>query len=349
MISIALTGLAVGNLNDAFDLSSRIEATYRDTSTGYYREDIGKDDKAFDWTLGILISAQNALAQLDPTKKLLLNATLEMADHYWNTMGPVGGFDVLPGPKHPNDRYYDDNEWMVLSLVESYEITKNQRWLNRAQDALKFVLSGESLKLGGGIYWRESDKASKNTCSNAPATAACLAIYHHTHDKKLLSKAQALYAWTKKNLQDPMDGLYFDSISVDGKVGKTKWSYNSALMLRSARNLYSETHEEKYKTDLEQLQTACIKYWVRRDGAIDDELQFAHLLFENLDPSKFDAAECIAKLTSAAKENGFFPKKWKSSTQPSAPKLMIQVSALRAIATFERWVKEGKVKDFTGR
>jgi rhamnogalacturonyl hydrolase YesR len=309
MISLALTCLLLANLNDAADLNARIEEAYFDSQTGFYREETGKNDKAFDWTLGILISAQNALAQLDPTKKTVLTKTLEMGNFYWNPKGPVAGFDVLPGPRHPNDRYYDDNEWMVMSLVESYEITKDHRWLDRAQDALKFVLSGESPKLGGGIYWRESDKASKNTCSNGPAAAACLAVYHLTREKALLSKAKSLYAWTKKNLEDPTDGLYFDSINLDGKLGTTKWTYNSALMLRSARDLYRETHDRRYKADLERLQAACLKHWVREDGSIDDELQFAHLLFENLDPAKFDATKCIIKLKSSMKENGFFGTK----------------------------------------
>ncbi|MBI1334960.1 MAG: hypothetical protein GC165_19010 [Armatimonadetes bacterium] len=343
MIFMALSLAAQATLNNSADLAARIEASYFYPKTGYYKEELDKNDKAFDWTLGIILSSQNALAKLDESNVDKLKKTLEKADTYWNPTGPVGGFDVLPGPPYPNDRYYDDNAWMVMSLVESYQITHDKRWLDRAEDSLKFVLSGGDDKLGGGIYWREKEKESKNTCSNGPAAAACLAVYRETREPDLLEKAKAIYAWTKKTLRDPKDGLYFDNKRLDGKLGRTKWSYNSALMLRSARGLFEETGDPRYKTDLDALQKACIDHWVKEDGSIDDELQFSHLLFENLDPSQFDATSCITKLMSLKQDDGFYPKRWSSNTTPLA-KLIIQASALRAFATYELWVKEGKVR-----
>ena len=323
---------------DAF--AKRIEDAYFEPTTGYYREERGKDDVAFNWTLGIIISAQNAMAKLDNSYIPKLKSTLEKADTYWNSHRPTAGFDILPGTPPPDDRYYDDNAWMVMSLVESYEITKENRWLKRAEQALTFGLSGEDSTLGGGIYWREKEKNSKNTCSNGPAAAACLAVYKENHDEKLLKKAEELYRWTKSKLQDPKDGLYFDSMNLSGKIEKTKWSYNSALMLRSAKALFQETKREEFKADADRLEKACIAHWIKPDGSISDELQFAHLLFENLSLKAFDAQKCIEKLKDLVQADGFYPKKWISSTAPSAPKLMIQVSALRAFATFEHWKKD---------
>lgn len=344
MVLISFTALSLAATMDAKSLCNRIERAYLISSTGYYREETTKKDKAFNWSLGITLSAQNSMAILEPKRIPALKKTLEMADTYWNSKGPWGGFDVLPGPPHPNDRYYDDNDWMVMSLVESFEITKDHRWLSRAEDALNYSLSGEDDKLGGGIYWKEREKTSKNTCSNGPAAAACLAIYKHTKRKELLTKAETIYAWTKKNLQDPADALYFDNINLAGKVEKTKWSYNSALMLRTAHDLYEFTKKPEYQEDHTRLQDACLKRWVKPDGSIDDELQFSHLLFENLDPSRFDVAKCIAKLKTLAMEDSFFPSRWSTNSTKPSPKLMIQASALRAIATYELWLKAGKVK-----
>lgn len=344
MIFMAFTLAAFASPSDSAELSRRIEEAYFNPKTGYYKEELAKDDKAFNWTLGILLSAQNARARLDAANLPKLKETLEKAETYWNPKGPVAGFDVLPGPPFPNDRYYDDNAWMVMSLVESYEITKNEHWLKKAEQALDFVLSGEDEKLGGGIYWKEKQKRSKNTCSNAPSAAACIAVYHHTHNRALLAKAGALYQWTKKHLLDPSDGVYYDSISLSNKVEKTKWTYNSALMLRTVRGLYEETKLDEYGQDLEKLQAACIRRWIKDDGSVDDELQFAHLLFENLDPAKFDAAKCIEKLRSLAHSDGFFPQRWSATNQKPNPKLIIQVSALRALAVYELWVRNGKVK-----
>jgi hypothetical protein len=345
MILMVLSNLILHAQVDSASVNARIEESFFNQKTGYYREELPKNDKAFNWTLGILISAKNSLARLDKANVQKLLETLEKGDTYWNPKGPVAGFDVLPGPPYPDDRYYDDNAWMVMSLVESYEITGNQRWLKRAEEALSYVLSGEDEKLGGGIYWREKDKPGKNTCSNGPAAAACLAVYQHNHKKELLSKAEEIYNWTKKNFQDPSDLLYWDSINIKTeKLDKTKWTYNSALMLRSAKELFRLTKNEEFKKDADALEDACIKKWVKADGSISDEMQFAHLLFENLDPKIFDATLCIKKLRELSGSDGLFPTKWSAKDSKQNKKLIIQVSALRAFAVYELWVKEGKVK-----
>lgn len=309
----------------------QIEARYRNPKTGYYREIADEPAPVFNWGLGVLLTAQNSLASLDPSYKSKLVDTLEHADEYWNSVGPVPGFDVQPHTPKNQDRYYDDNAWMVMALVDSYEITGDRRWLNRAQDALKHVLSGEDSQLGGGIFWKERERTSKNTCSNAPAAAACLAVYRHTKDSSLMVKAKEIYAWTREKLQAP-DHLYWDNIRLDGKIDKTKWSYNAALMLRVAKEL-------DYRQDVEDLERACIKQWVKPDGTIDDELQFAHLLFENLNPAKFDAKKCIERLLDGRDAQGFFGKRW-GVPQVGKHQLIHQVSAVRALATYELRLKK---------
>lgn len=334
MIAMALSTVILNSSIDAASVSRKIDAAFYNAETGYYREESTTKDKAFNWTLGVVLSSQNAMAKLDKANIPKLVSTLEKADTYWNPKGPVAGFDVLPGSPPPNDRYYDDNAWMVMSLVESYEITKDSRWLDRAKQALTFVLSGEDAKLGGGIYWREKEKASKNTCSNGPSAAACMAVYAVDAKPELLEKAKSIYQWTKKNLQDPADGLYWDNLSLGGKVEKTKWTYNSALMLRSAKALFAVTKDAAYKSDADLLEKACVARWVKADGSIDDEMPFAHLLFENLDPHSFDAALCINRLKAFANSDGVFPHRWSAEGKPSS-KLLVQASALRAIAMTE--------------
>lgn len=239
----------------------------------------GPKEPAFNWGVGVLVSAFAASAQYDPANKDRLRSFVDASHVYWNPEGPVAGYDVWPTPK-PVDRYYDDNEWMVMGLVETYEVLGDQKYLDWATETLKFVYSGEDSKLGGGIYWRESDKASKNTCSNAPAVAATLAVFHHTKNSRLLRDAIRIYGWTKKNLQDPTDHLYYDGKNLDGKVGDAKWSYNTGLMIRSAADLFTCTKNQMYLNDVKQMQTASSKRWLV-DGKLADEGRFAHLLMES--------------------------------------------------------------------
>lgn len=236
---------------------------------------------AFNWGVGVMLSALNAAARVDKSYEPWLREYTDAVQVYWNDLGPVPGYDVLPTPK-PVDRYYDDNAWMVMSLVEAYEQLKDPKYLDRAEASLKYVLSGYDDVLGGGIYWRESDKASKNTCSNAPSAAAILAVYEHRKDPARLKLAQDIYAWTKRNLQDPEDKLMWDNISKDGKeIGKAKFTYNTGLMIRTAKHLYKITGDKSYLKDAQEMEDASVRHWlpepskgVRCDG------KFAHLMFD---------------------------------------------------------------------
>lgn len=306
----------------------RVVKAYSVPNSPLLAEVISPDGKAngvaFNWTVGVMLNAWVAAARVDSSLRPGLIRYADAVEVYWNPKGPVPGYDVLPGPK-PVDRYYDDNAWMAMALVEIFELTKEKRFLDRAERALMYALSGEDAKLGGGIYWRESDKASKNTCSNAPVAAACLAVGKHRDGKKLRAKARAIYDWTRAKLRDPSDGLYWDSIDLNGKIEKTKWSYNSALMLRTARELrLPETNE---------LAKACYRRWVDPESqVIRDEARFGHLLFENLLPHRkelsFDPVKSLAAIPVGS--DGWYGKRWDRLDSAKNRELIDQVSFLRA-------------------
>lgn len=239
-----------------------------------------KDGPAFMWACGVQLTALTAAARLDSPKYLpLVRRYVSGLDIYWSKADPVPGYDVLPGPKSP-DRYYDDNEWLVLGLVEAYELTGDTADLDRAEKTFKFVMSGEDNQLGGGLFWHEQEKKSKNTCSNGPAIVAALRLYAVTHKADYLDTAKRLYVWTNERLQDT-DGLYWDNVKLDGQVEKTKFTYNTALMLRADALFYEITQEKKYLDEAERIAKASEAHWFQKDtGAIADSGMFAHHLCE---------------------------------------------------------------------
>ena len=121
----------------------------------------------------------------------------------------------------------------------------------------KFIESGTDDVLGGGIYWCEQQKHSKNTCSNAPGTVYALKLYAATGDERYLAQGKALYAWTKEHLLDPEDGLYFDNIGLDGRIGRAKFAYNSGQMVQAGALLYKATGDESYLKDAQRTAAAC--------------------------------------------------------------------------------------------
>lgn len=335
MLSAAIA-LGVILMNDSFAdrLYKRINEDYWDSKTNLYREFWSSDKKetqpAFNWSVGVMITALNARAKHSPEAKTRLKKYLKACEVYWNPKGPVPGYDVLPNPT-AIDRYYDDNAWMVLALIESYELLKEKWLLDRAKAALEYSLSGLDDKLGGGIYWRESDKASKNTCSNTPVAYACLRYYEVTKEAKYLDHAVSVTNWTIKNLRDPADLLMFDNIHLNGKVDKAKYSYNAALTARCLFELEKLKLAEPRRAEM--MLSSAEKKWMIHEKGMDDTGRFAHLLIEayiHVMPRKGQFLELATALENNQRDMRFTGM-WNERPRPSHKRfeLIDQASVLR--------------------
>lgn len=178
-----------------------------------------------------------------------------------------------------SDRYYDDNIWIGIDFVNLYLFTKDSKFLEKAELIWKFIESGIDKRLGGGVYWCEEKKVTKNTCSNAPAAVLALKLYKATSDQSFLKEGRALYEWTKSHLLDKSDGLYFDNINLRGQIDKHKYTYNSGQMLQASCLLYEITKEKSYLDDAHQLATACFNNFF---GVPLDTCSFKRLKDHNL-------------------------------------------------------------------
>ena len=334
----------------ALDLLDRVTASYAIEGSDLFREDIGAGTSAqvaYNWSVGVMLSAMVSAAEVEPARKLALVRYADATRVYWNPAGPVPGYDVLPTPK-PVDRYYDDNAWMVMALVDVYRLTKDRKYLNWASEAMAYVMSGADMKLGGGIYWRESDRgASKNTCSNAPSAAALLALYEEDRSPARLRSSQELYAWTYKTLRDPADGLMWDNIGADGTVEKMKWSYNTALMIRAATDLYRFTKKPTYRDQALAFEEASVRHWVAENGAFRCDGKFGHLLLDawayrarhiRRPAGQTQAARRVLSAVSGrfADADGWFGSRWDSAPTGSKRQLIDQAAFIRAAIVTSR-------------
>ena len=145
--------------------------------------------------------------------------------------------------------FYDDDIWLVIEFLNAYELLSDSHWLEQAKGTAEFCYSGWDDKQGGGVYWREDDKASKNTCSNAPLAWASALLYKATNEQKYLDWAEKIYDWTKTTLLDTSDYLYFDNINLEGNVDKAKYTYNVGNMIGAGAELYGITNKAEYLED----------------------------------------------------------------------------------------------------
>jgi uncharacterized protein YyaL (SSP411 family) len=324
---------------------SAIERDFAIPGSPLFADRVGPDGHksgaAFNWGAGVLLSAFNAAA-VEPSYDEDLRRFADGTRSYWNAAGPVPGYDVVPNAGSA-DRYFDDNAWMALALAETYDRLGDRKYLDWAKDALRFSLSGEDSKLGGGIYWRESDKKTKNTCSNAPVAAGCLAIYERDRDPRLLDKAEDLYDWTKRTLQNPEDHLMWDNVDVaTGRIEKTEWSYNTALMIRTAVDLYRITREPRYLHDEREMRTASVHRWLGPNHELKDSGRFAHLLLESwiraesIDPTTRSArmaafVDPLVYVHAVCRKDGLYGNRWDGppATDQRQFELIDQASAAR--------------------
>ena len=247
-------------LRETFPFDEKHTATYLADE-----EQAGRSNPfAYLWPFSGGLSAATALYEVekDPEYLNLLNDKLLPAlDMYYDTRRSPDAYASYINTAPLSDRFYDDNVWIGIDLTDLYLLTDNKKYLDMAEVIWEFIESGTDTILGGGIYWCEQKKSSKNTCSNAPGSVFALKLYEATNNESYMEKGKGLYDWTKKHLQDTTDYLYYDNIRLNGRVDKTKYAYNSGQMLQASALLYKLTKEQVYLVEAQNIAASCYSYF----------------------------------------------------------------------------------------
>ncbi|MGQ8338941.1 glycoside hydrolase family 76 protein [Sunxiuqinia sp. A32] len=138
------------------------------------------------------------------------------------------------------ENVYDDQMWLVRELLESYQLTNNRTYLEKAEYLTDYVLDGWDCTRDnngeeiGGITWGPG-YVTKHSCSNGPMVSPLVWLHELYKDKS-----------------DEINHHYIDA--VDGKTRKTKQVKKSDYYLNFAKKIY----------DWQK------KYLLRPDGVYDD-------------------------------------------------------------------------------
>lgn len=229
-----------------------------DYKAGYLAEgQAAPNPYSYLWPFSGTLSAATAILGADPSYRSVIDGRIlpGLARYLDTTRMPVAYAAYVDAG---SDRFYDDNLWLGIDFCDIYEATGDRKYLAEAERIWEFIGSGMDDVLGGGIYWCEQHKDSKNTCSNAPAAVYALKLYAATGERHYLEQGKALYAWTKRYLSDPGDGLYYDNMALNGTLVKTKYSCNSGQMVQAGALLHKATGDESYLKDAQR--TAAASY-----------------------------------------------------------------------------------------
>ncbi len=316
---------------------------------------------AYLWPTSGVLSGVTVLLKNTGSKEyriLLENRILPGLQNYFDTKRKPACYQSYIVQAGESDRFYDDNIWLAIDFCELYEITREQKFLDTTLVLWNFINSGWDENLGGGIYWCEQKKQSKNTCSNAPASVLALKLYEATGDSLYLNRGMRIYKWTKENLQDANDFLYFDNKKLNGKIDSAKYTYNSGQMLQAAALLYKITGQKEYLTEAQNIAESAIQYFTKTfktPGGEDIRIfkktdnWFNTILFRGYEELFYldNNPEYISVFkknldhlwNTVRDENGFFSKDWTGEKKDEYKWLLDQASLV------ELWARISKIED----
>jgi rhamnogalacturonyl hydrolase YesR len=233
-------------------INKNIYQTFYDKGVNLYFEtnnvEANKGNHSFLWPLTALLQAANEMEVLEPGKQYIA-PVIKAIDQYYSDRAPAPAYQAMVVKEKTDPRFYDDNEWIAIALMDAYARTHKKEYLETSKLIYRFLLTGHNQVGGGGFYWEEGNLKSKNTCSNGPGVLAALRLYQATKDNAYLDTAISVYNWTKKSLLSPK-GVYYDAIRVPSmKIDSAFYTYNAGSMLQSGVILYNITHDRAYLDD----------------------------------------------------------------------------------------------------
>ncbi|GAC1424590.1 MAG: glycoside hydrolase family 76 protein [Chitinophagaceae bacterium] len=216
------------------------------------------------WPLCAFIQAANEMEALEPDSVYMLPVEKSI-DQYYSDKPPCPAYQDYILKERASSRFYDDNQWVAIAYLDAYNRNHVRKYLHISKMIYRFMMSGQDTVTGGGLYWKEGDKTTKNTCSNGPGILVALRLYQITKKKTYLQSALNIYQWASKHLQSA-DGLFYDAIKIPSlKISEQKYTYNTGSMLQANVLLYTITKDEKYLVEAQRTAKAGMTYFFKNN------------------------------------------------------------------------------------
>lgn len=272
-----------------------MQARFAVAGDALYREHalprFGDRRYAYYWPFAQALAAALAIAALPDDDGGALAQARRLAhshrEHYWDRASRPPGGASYPVTDGGGAKYYDDNLWMGLNLVELHRLTGEAAWLDDARAIFTFVAAGwdddPAHPAPGGVFWTQDPSNAtrdRNTAANAPAAELALHLHDLTGDDTYLAWARRLFAWVELTLRDLADGLYWDHIRLDGTIERTKWSYNQGTMLGAALLLHQQTDEAAFLERARRIAAAALQYYRDDDRLWAQDPAFNAIFFD---------------------------------------------------------------------
>lgn len=233
----------------------------------YFQGDVQQaKEVSYLWPMSGVFSSVTVLMEINNSKYApYLDSMVVAVEEYLDKTRIPYGYQAYPSKLEKVDRYYDDNGLVGIDYIDSYNITKNPLYLERAKDVMTFIESGWTDDFGGGVSWLEGVRDQKPACSNGKATVLALKIYQATGEKKYLNYGMKSYNWMMSMLRDDSLNIIWNSLltpeASQCEVQKHAYTYNTGTMIQAAVRLYKVTNNTKFLEDAKALAEGSYKYY----------------------------------------------------------------------------------------
>lgn len=258
---------------------------------------------SFVWPLSQAFAATNYLAGL---RGIGWRYRRDVADRiagverYYSSTGRAPNAAVTPSRPSPpgydsyvdpplgagGDKYYDDNGWLGLDFLQHLLVSGDRHALERAREIFRLLVAGwdhdRSHPFPGGIFWTQGAWApSRSVMENAAAAKIGVHLWWLTRDRSYLVWAERAYGWVDRYLLT-RDGLYWDSVGLDGHVYPDYWSYNQGVMVGAGVLLHRATGRRRYRERAESVAATALRYYGAEDRLYQQPSYFNAILLRNL-------------------------------------------------------------------
>lgn len=172
--------------------------------------------------------------------------------------------------------FFDDENWMALSLTRAYVLTGNKKYLETATQLFDDVLTRGTLNRTVGVWWNyEHGKVA--TASNAGPVITAVLLWKLTQKQQYIDFAQKNYAFWRDQMVNKSTYQVYDQILANGQVDTTAFSYDQGLMIGAAVELYKVTHQESFLNEARAYADYMMNFMSSQNGIMIEQLCLTRL------------------------------------------------------------------------
>ena len=260
----------------AKEMYDKVNSLFRINTNRLYREDANQSHISFLWPYDGMVSGIKTLDLLG--YEVDFATAVDNFEKYYRSSAESHNFpgygSSTDGTVGSGTRFYDDNAIAGIEIVDAYNMTKDDKYRERAKMIVAFLRTGYDTTVGPALWWNENEKnipsnenSNKPACSNGFAINFLLKYYKicgSAEQKEVLDFAKELYSWLHATLKDPSDHCYWNDLGADGNINQTKWTYNTGAMIENGVLLYEITGDVTYLEQATESAIGSYNYFVKR-------------------------------------------------------------------------------------